>query len=134
MIELKKNSHIYLMQKNTTCNTMKHLKSYENTTEDEYKQIKKYLVYKLKSTNDLNNNTDYFIDTMININKLSNKISCKMTYHYNEELQKFEKLNDIESLDINLSKYLESVLFTSNILKECFDYIENYIQTIKYNI
>jgi hypothetical protein len=105
---------------------MKHLKSYENTTEDDISKLKKYLVY-----ND--NSTYYYIDTIKYYDKISNDITCKMIYQYYDKILNFKSINSIHTYS-PISEYLKDILFTSDNLEECFEFIKQLFILKKYNL
>jgi len=103
---------------------MKHLKSYENTNEDDISKLKKYIVYDYNST--------YYIDIIQHYSKVSNDITCKMIYQYYDKTQYFKKMYSIHTY--STSEYLEDVLFTSDNLEECFEFIKQLFILKKYNL
>ena len=105
---------------------MKHIKNYKSDI-----QLKKYTC--IKYSNENNNSTVYYIDEIIKIKKYI--VYFTILYHYKDikvfkETEKYEKIET--SMDIH--KYIEDVLYTSDNLNDCKKFLEIYTTTNKFNL
>ena len=107
---------------------MKHIKKYENYSSYD---IKKYAVIKYINTD--NNNIDYFIDEIEEI-RFNKYVFYNMLYQYNYDTNIIDKLKTENIASLTIKRYIEDILFTSDNLNDCVNFIIQYIQANKYNL
>ena len=111
---------------------MKYIKTYEKLIND-LSKLKKYIVVALTTSD---SETDYFIDTIINIS--SNDVTYTMLYHYQEYNKKLIPVTgdegNIVKSTAKINNYLKRVIFSSDNLDDCLDFINMREQTTKYNL
>jgi len=101
---------------------MEHLKTFEK-----YEHLKngEYIVTYVKYLN------KYFIDKISFINDDTSLVLTNY-YSWNKNKSTIEKLDyHNETMSI---KYLDNVVYSSNIIEDCYEYLKLLINTQKYNI
>jgi len=91
--------------------------------------IKKYTVIKYKNnTEDID---EYYIDIISNITK--DVIFYNIEYMYNEKNKNLEQQEKIYA-QTAITHYLKMILFTSDDLNECLEFLKTFTTANKYNL
>lgn len=109
---------------------MKHLKTYNNSSEDDLSKLKKYIIFPFIDKN--TNIIEYYIDTIKTIS--NNFILIEMLYNYNQETQTLSSIEKGTTTKFHINKYLENILFTSDNINDCLNFIKLHTISNKYNL
>ena len=104
---------------------MKYIKTFENIAPE----IKKYFVIHHANKDTL----DYEIYELFGINRTQNNVSAVKLFTYHNKLNKFKRHTQ-NAINLSLFSIERQIIYTSDSLKECKDWVETTSIKNKFNI